>query len=155
MAVVVKNTPCCNYNKGPLKLVRRAQTVQIWFIVPARLSGTMLSNMWYSFTLLMALSTWILTLAVFCVCSTSPFSICNMLGGHGWLRQPCASSALMPLSHRECIQSVHYPLNRPITGLSSIMGYLCFGRFRLSDGVAIRPSFCVDLQFICGLLSLV
>ena len=26
---------------------------------------------------------------------------------------PCASSARMPLSHRECIQSVHYPLNRP------------------------------------------
>ena len=31
-----------------------------------------------------------------------------------WLALPCASEALMPLSHRECIQSVHYPLNSSI-----------------------------------------
>ena len=52
-----------------------------------------------------------------CICNylyyVIPFYSVVYIMSYTRLRQLCASSALMPLSHRECIQSVHYPLNMP------------------------------------------
>ena len=76
-----------------------------------------------------------------CINSTATSaSVCYKMASRGifrllhLLRQPCASSALMPLSHRECIQSVHYPLNIMIEVTGSALVWI----FVILKGIKLK-----------------
>ena len=69
-----------SWNKGPWKFVIRHDTVHIWLILLAIVSGITLSKKWNYLTLLMALSTWTRRLWIFVLLSwSSPLENCCLL----------------------------------------------------------------------------
>lgn len=94
---------------GSWNRVNKAQTVQIWLIVPNRDTGMAWSNMWKFFILLMALSTCILSAAILWVWNTSMSVICPYFPRNGgifsrtrfssnksWISNPLSAIKLSP-----------------------------------------------------------